>query len=94
MIEGTGFGVGSLGIVAGIVLVVSATVTEIGFRVSLMEWNTGMTQSLERGVAVGTFNSLDINRLMALRTVRHDHKRLDGSGRGDRDGVRVSSLMD
>lgn len=74
MIKRTGFGVGSLRIVAGIVLMVSATVTQISFWVSLMEWNTPMTKSFEWGVAVGTFNSLDINGLMALRTVRHDCK--------------------
>lgn len=40
-----------------------------------MQGNTGVTKSFEWGLAVRTFDSLVINRLMAPGTVRHDGKR-------------------
>lgn len=59
-----------------------------------MQGNTWVTKSFEWGLAVRTFDSLDINGLMALWTVRHDGKRGFDPLRGEQKRVRVSSLME
>lgn len=50
-----------------------------------MQGNTRVTKSFEGSLAIRTFDSLVINRLMALRTVRHDGKRGFDPAGGDRD---------
>ena len=59
-----------------------------------MQGNTWVTKSFEWGLAVRTFDSLVINGLMAPGTVRHDGKRGWDPAGGDRERVRVSSLLE
>jgi len=68
LVEGTVFGVGTLGKIASIISVIGAGVAQIPIPSGAVQWNTGMTVSFECCPAIGTINSLTINELMAAGT--------------------------
>ena len=71
MVEGTGFCVGSLGIGASIIVMVSALLTEILIFWGLMEGNAWMSEGFEGLLAIGTLDRVLFNGFMTVGATRH-----------------------
>jgi len=65
------FGSGTLRIVAGVVFVVNTGSAQKLFGFRSIQGDTRMSESFERGFAVGTGDRSDVHRLVTARALRH-----------------------
>jgi len=62
-----------LGKIAGIIGMIDASVAQIVFSLGTVQGNAGMTIGFEDKLTVGTTYRIRGDRLLALRTFKHNH---------------------